>query len=177
MQHWFCVDAVDRTLWNPWIWSAFFWDQCFFGGDFHWTLPVILKGSHEHIFSAPIHHSSFWPRVHHLKANMQSYHTPESEFFACWLLQAGMNTQSVMFHRIVADDIVKSLTQFTLTLQFKTILISTSWIEQFSAVKMMLSTKKALIISLDRILQSKVLIVHQIQVRVLIIQICTQLNS
>ena len=88
-----------------------------FGGDFYQTLPVIPKGLHEHIFSVPILHSSFWPRVHlyHLKANMWLDHTPESGLFVHWLLQVdagrGEYAQSVMLHQsmIVADNTVKLL--------------------------------------------------------------------
>jgi hypothetical protein len=69
-----------------------------FGGDFQQILPVIPRGTREHIVRASLRHSPLWrhTRVYHLTQNMWLLNgaDPEVEQFAQWLLQIGQGTNT-----------------------------------------------------------------------------------
>ena len=96
MQHRFGPEAVSRTLMDirddP---RPFGGLTVVFGGDFRQVLPVIRRGSAEHIIGASMCRSSLWKKVHVLRLhrNQRLEHTPDSCRFASWLLDIGSGGQ------------------------------------------------------------------------------------
>ena len=97
MQHRYGPEAVSRTLMDirddP---RPFGGLTVVFGGDFRQILPVIRRGSPEHIIGASICRSSLWQKVQVLRLhrNQRLESTPDSSRFASWLLEVGSGGQA-----------------------------------------------------------------------------------
>jgi hypothetical protein len=81
MQHRYAIEAVDCTLRDLLKKNRPFGGiTVLFGGDFRQTLPVVPRGSREHIISASIRRSRLWQHIgiHHLQTNMRLDRNPEN---------------------------------------------------------------------------------------------------
>jgi len=62
-----------------------------FGGDFHQTLPVVLKGTHQQVVAASLYRGNLWGYIKflHLRQNMCLGHSEVDNQHAQWLLEIG----------------------------------------------------------------------------------------
>jgi len=62
-----------------------------FGGDFHQTLPVMPKGTHQQVVVASLCRGNLWEHIKflHLRQNMGLGHSEADNQHAQWLLEIG----------------------------------------------------------------------------------------
>jgi len=62
-----------------------------FGGDFHQTLPVVPKGTHQQVVAASLCRENLWGHIKflHLRQNMHLGHLEADNQHAQWLLEIG----------------------------------------------------------------------------------------
>jgi len=62
-----------------------------FGGDFHQTLPVVPKGTHQQVVTASLCKGNLWGYIKflHLRQNMHLGHSEADNQHAQWLLEIG----------------------------------------------------------------------------------------
>jgi len=62
-----------------------------FGGDFHQTLPVVPKGTHQQVVAASLCRENLWEHIKflHLRQNMHLGHSEANNQHAQWLLEIG----------------------------------------------------------------------------------------
>jgi len=62
-----------------------------FGGDFHQTLPMVPKGTHQQVVAASLYRGNLWGHIKflHLRQNMCLGHSEADNQHAQWLLEIG----------------------------------------------------------------------------------------
>jgi len=62
-----------------------------FGGDFHQTLPVVPKGTHQQVVTASLCKGNLWGYIKflHLRQNICLGHSEADNQHAQWLLEIG----------------------------------------------------------------------------------------